>query len=193
MTRNQKFINSYSPKKGGIIIYNNQTIVKSMRLSFYQAALLAAGAQATETDVVTNAVIDIQKPVEQISYFPDMLVQTASLVDFFFPFVHEEGDQAVSLLAQVDAESKVDVDTFANTKVEGEAELNAEAKIELDADVESESELEAALEIDSEAEVESEAESAIEVDSDAELEVESESGNESEAESEAEAEVDLGS
>jgi len=75
-----------------------------MRLSFYQAALLAVGAQATETDVVTSATIDIQKPVEQISYFPDMLVQTASLVDFFFPFVHEEGDQATNVLAQIVAE-----------------------------------------------------------------------------------------
>ena len=34
------------------------------------------------------------------SYFPDFLVQTASLVDYFYPFVHEEEHSVATALAQ---------------------------------------------------------------------------------------------
>ena len=45
-----------------------------MRLTFFQAAMLTVAAQATEEEAA------------EPSYFPDLLVQTASIVDFFYPF-----------------------------------------------------------------------------------------------------------
>ena len=47
-----------------------------MKIVFFQAALLMGAAQAAESETYE---------VEETSYFPDMLVQTASIVDYFFP------------------------------------------------------------------------------------------------------------
>ena len=46
-----------------------------MRVAFFQAAMLAVAVTAAD---------------EEQSYFPDLLVQTASIVDYFYPFNHDE-------------------------------------------------------------------------------------------------------
>ena len=59
-----------------------------MKLAFYQAAMLTVAVQATEASTNEEA---------EPSYFPDLLVQTASIVDYFYPFVHEEHSAETSL------------------------------------------------------------------------------------------------
>ena len=46
-----------------------------MKVAFFQAAMLAVAVTAAD---------------EEPSYFPDLLVQTASIVDYFYPFNHDE-------------------------------------------------------------------------------------------------------
>ena len=71
---------------------------------------------------------------DEPSYFPDLLVQTASIVDYFYPFNHDEEGSAL-------AQSNVDVDTNTNIEAEAKMESSSESEAEGEAKADSESEL----------------------------------------------------
>ena len=87
-----------------------------MKIAFYQAALLIGAASAAEA-----------YEVEEASYWPDMLVQTASIVDYFFPSLEQE---TTTYLAEIGSSE------FAEVDAEVDAEADAEADVEVDAEVE---------------------------------------------------------
>jgi hypothetical protein len=94
-----------------------------MKLVFFQAALLAVASKASESPAP-----------EQSSIWPaDWLVQTASLVDYFYPFQHEDVTSVETTLAQNANE----------IEGEGDAELAADADLESFVDADIDSELEA--------------------------------------------------
>ena len=101
-----------------------------MRLAFFQAAMLTVAVQATDSATQEEA---------EPSYFPDLLVQTASIVDFFYPFVHDEEQTVETNLAQTEPKpilhGQVDSDALAESEVDADAELEAimEAEIESEA------------------------------------------------------------
>merc|ERR1719195_2471192 len=80
-----------------------------MKIAFFQAALLLAGAQAVET------MAEIE---QEASYWPDLLVQTASIVDFFYP--SNEVETPATYLAEIAAEADVDAEIDAEAEVPGE-------------------------------------------------------------------------
>ncbi len=64
-----------------------------MRVSFFQTGMLVVAAHA----VSANAQDDVDQ-----HYMPDLLVQTASLVDYFFP------EESTESLAQTLAKASID-------------------------------------------------------------------------------------
>jgi hypothetical protein len=66
-----------------------------MKIAFFQAALLIGAASAA----------DAASEIEEASYWPDMLVQTASLVDFFYPNAEEESP--ATYLAEIERVEEV--------------------------------------------------------------------------------------
>ena len=63
-----------------------------MKIAFFQAALLVGAASAVDTD--------------KESFFPDLLVQTASIVDFFYPFPQESpAEQLAQITTEVQPEA----------------------------------------------------------------------------------------
>ncbi len=70
-----------------------------MKLKFFQPALLVVAATAAEAN----------EESQTASYFPDMLVQTASIIDFFYPQEQEQVSVA-EVLAQTAAEADVDAE-----------------------------------------------------------------------------------
>ena len=68
-------------------------IIKSkMKIAFFQAAMLVSAASAVDTD--------------KESFFPDLLVQTASIVDFFYPFPQESpAEQLAQITTEVQPEA----------------------------------------------------------------------------------------
>merc|ERR1711934_725772 len=93
-------------------------VLEAMKIAFFQAALLIGAASASEA-----------YEVEEASYWPDMLVQTASLVDYFFP--NAENEPPATYLAEIASEQVEDAD-LAELEAEAEAELEAEADAELE-------------------------------------------------------------
>lgn len=132
-----------------------------MRLAFFQAAMLTVAVQATESATQEEA---------EPSYFPDLLVQTASIVDFFYPFVHDEEQTVETNLAQTEPKpvlhSQVDSEALAESEVDADAELLVESEVNVDADAE--------LEAIMEAEIESEANGEVVLDSEALNKIENE-------------------
>lgn len=90
-----------------------------MKIAFFQAALLLAGAQAVET------MAEIE---QEASYWPDLLVQTASIVDFFYP--SNEVETPATYLAEIAAEADVDADIESEAEEPTVlAEVDAEAEV----------------------------------------------------------------
>ena len=83
-----------------------------MKIAFFQAALLIGAASASEA-----------YEVEEASYWPDMLVQTASLVDYFFP--NAENETPATYLAEIASEQVEDAD-LAELEAEADADLEGE-------------------------------------------------------------------
>ena len=142
-------------------------MIDTMKLAFYQAALLSVAAHAAATQSIE----------EEASYFPDLLVQTASIVDYFYPQIEEELS-AGTTLAQTSSF------TDANTEVEAEADVDADIDADVDADLEAELSADAELEADVDADVDAE----VDVDAEAETELSAELKNQIELECEGEAE-----
>ena len=95
-----------------------------MKLVFFQAALLAVVSKASESPVS-----------EQSSIWPaDWLVQTASLVDYFYPFQQDEESSVATNLAQNDAEPAADADLESVVDAAIDAELEADTLAKLKAD-----------------------------------------------------------
>ena len=67
---------------------------------------------------------------------PDFLVQTASIVDFFYPFVTEDAVSAETQLAQIATENQGNARADADNEAELEAESELESELESDADAE---------------------------------------------------------
>jgi hypothetical protein len=97
---------------------------------FFQAALLAVASKASESPTP-----------EQSSIWPaDWLVQTASLVDYFYPFQHEDVTSVETTLAQNaneiegDAEPAADADleSFVDAAIDSELEADTLAKLKAD-------------------------------------------------------------
>ena len=109
-----------------------------MKLAFYQAAMLTVAVQATEAATQEEA---------EASYFPDLLVQTASIVDYFYPFLHESEHITATALAQTKNHPEP---TFQG---QVESEIESGVDLEVDADADADAELDAAID----AEIESEA------------------------------------
>ena len=131
-----------------------------MRLAFFQAAMLTVAVQANESST--------QDEAERTSYFPDLLVQTASIVDFFYPFTHDAAEEKSvetalaqaqrtdsepkpSLHGQVGSISELDLDNDLEADAEAEADAELQAENELDADADAELSAIIDAELDSEA------------------------------------------
>ena len=88
-----------------------------MKLVFFQAALLAVATKASESP-----------DTEQSSIFSgDWLVQTASLVDYFYPFQHDEEATLETTLAQNANEIEGDAEPAADIDADIDGELEAES------------------------------------------------------------------
>ena len=101
------------PADSVIILKLSAFLLTQMRLAFFQAALLAAAVTATDSE--TGA-----EETEQ-SYYPDLLVQTASLVDYFYPAVNNEDEQVNTTLAQTQTDIKGSGDVVTDTVLQGES------------------------------------------------------------------------
>ena len=103
-----------------------------MKLVFFQAALLAVASNASETP-----------EAEQSSIFSaDWLVQTASLVDYFYPFQHDEEATIETTLAQnanmseggSDAEIDGELEAESLARLQAESGLSNEVLNQINAD-----------------------------------------------------------
>ena len=104
-----------------------------MKLVFFQAALLAVASNASESP-----------ETEQSSIWPaDWLVQTASLVDYFYPFQHDEESSIETTLAQNANEIEIE------GEIEGQAEPAADVDLESAVDAELEADTLAKMKADS--------------------------------------------
>ena len=90
-----------------------------MQILFFQTALLTMAAHAA---AVTNEAEQTE------SYFPDLLVQTASLIDYILP---NEGEQELSLM-QNESHSEGEGENEAVSAVQGHANSSLMAEIEAD-------------------------------------------------------------
>ena len=100
-----------------------------MKVAFFQAAMLAVAVTAAD---------------DEPSYFPDLLVQTASIVDYFYPFNNDEEQGAL-------AQSNVDIDT----NIDADIEAEAQAEVDVESSADSAGEAEGEVEADSESELDS--------------------------------------
>lgn len=115
-----------------------------MKLAFYQAAMLTVAVQATEAATQEEA---------EASYFPDLLVQTASIVDYFYPFVHESEHITATALAQTKNPPEPTFQGQVESEIESGVDLEVDADADADADVELDAELDAAIDAEIESEV----------------------------------------
>ena len=145
-----------------------------MKLAFYQAAMLSVYVNAAATQSID----------EEASYFPDLLVQTASILDYFYPQVEDELSagttlaQSDSITESADIYAEVDADLDADLEAEISADNEADVDADVDADIEAElsadneaeleGELSADNEVDAELYADAEAETEVDVDADAE-------------------------
>ena len=103
-----------------------------MKLVFFQAALLAVASNATEASEAEQSSI----------WSGDWLVQTASIVDYFYPFQHDEEASIETTLAQnaneVEGESDADIDAELEAetlaRIKSESGLSNEVLNQIEAD-----------------------------------------------------------